>query len=58
MKFNINIFEYFLFKLYRIFRDGIEEVYVYLDFLFKGDKLVFVGSVLDYMFIVWDWKNE
>lgn len=58
MKFNINIFEYFFLKFYRIFRDGIEEVYVYLDFFFKGDKFVFVGSVLDYMLIVWDWRNE
>lgn len=29
---NINVFEYLLLKLYRIFRGGIERLYFYVDF--------------------------
>ena len=54
----IAIYEYPSLKLYRILREGTEQMYSHLDFNPDGSLLASIGGNPDYMLTVWDWRKE
>ena len=55
---NIYIYEYPSMKLYRIMKNGTENIYSHIEFSVSGTKLASVGGNPDYTITVWDWIIE
>ena len=55
---NIFIYEYPSLKLYRILRNGTENLFSHIEFSSSGQKLASVGGNPDYTITVWDWIIE
>jgi cilia- and flagella-associated protein 44 len=55
---NIYIYEYPSLKLYRVLRNGTENLYSHVEFSSSGHKLASVGGNPDFTITVWEWINE
>ena len=55
---NIYIYEYPTLKLYRILKNGTENLYSHVEFSNSGSKLASVGGNPDYTITVWEWIQE
>lgn len=55
---NIYIYEYPSLKLYRVLRNGTENLYSHVEFSSSGNKLASVGGNPDFTITVWEWINE
>lgn len=55
---NIYVYEYPSLKLYRIMKNGTENLYSHVEFSNSGTKLASVGGAPDYTITVWDWINQ
>ena len=55
---NIYIYEYPSLKLYRVLRNGTENLYSHVEFSSSGLKLASVGGNPDFTITVWEWINE
>ena len=54
----IAIYQYPSLSLYRILREGTEQLYSHLDYNPDGSLLASIGGNPDYMLTVWDWRRE
>jgi cilia- and flagella-associated protein 44 len=55
---NIYIYEYPSLKLYRIMKNGTENLYSHVEFSVSGTKLASVGGNPDFTITVWDWMSQ